>query len=93
MGDRIRGIPLSKDEIDCRHWLHNRLLLHGMEESFAESTMDLFSNIFINREPHWIETLQRAVSTDKVEDDLKKLFQMIIPINVNEQSVRTNIYY
>jgi hypothetical protein len=92
VGDRIRGISNIEEEISCKNWLLNRLLSHGMEDNFVESTMDSFTNIFINRDPQWTEILQCTLSSSNTSDDLKKLFHMIIPIiPVDDQSVSTYI--
>src|SRR6202000_468962 len=88
VGDRIRGIPMIREEISCKHWLQNRLLSHGMEDNFTETIADSFSNIFINRDQKWMETLQCALESFNLREPLKKLFHMIIPIYIDDQCVR-----
>jgi hypothetical protein len=64
------------------------LLSHGIEDEFQEGSIENLCNVLVLREASWIETLQLELSLiPRVKDDVKHLFNMIIPISVDQNVI------
>jgi len=87
VGELIRGMPKTPEELQCSNWLSNRLFSHGIEDNFTESTFETICGIFIGHETEWIEMLQSTLGTIEMKDEVKGLFSLIVPVALEDHCV------